>query len=87
MKQVLVRSARLHGNISEMLPADVLSEAVDKLRVAIHGRAGVQEVERKDTMPMLAVAGQPIVNFEAGNPAIPKQYPGSRSSLFRMING
>jgi len=85
MRQVFVKEKRANGN-SELFAAEVLSESLGKLRVVIQGRTGIKEVDAADTVPMAAVAGQPITNFQSGSPMIPKQYPG-RGSLFHMING
>jgi hypothetical protein len=83
MKQVFVRVGRLHGNIKEMRPADVLGElGGGRMRVQVRGEQRPREVHASETVSMQQVVGQPML--DANVSAVPKSYPG-RSSLFGMI--
>ena len=83
MRQVFIRDKQLHGNVSTLICADVISDNRDVLRVQVPGEHRVREVRLQDTISMASVAGQPIVG-PGQNPVAQKQYPG-RNSLFGQL--
>jgi len=57
MKDVFIRRKHLHGNLSELLRCQVLSENGDKLRVKPEGSMAPIEINRSEVMPANKMTG------------------------------
>lgn len=81
MKRVFIRRPQLHGNLSKLVPADVISEKEGMLRVKIEGERVVTEVKAADTLPATAL------NQRDRNQIILKRHPESLSSMHNLYGG
>ena len=55
MKQALLRQRRLHGNVNEMVPVDVLAETQTTVRIQVKGEMHTREVNKSEVIPVTAV--------------------------------
>lgn len=82
MEQVMVRRQQLHGNLTTLALAHVLSETGDAYRVRINGQATVVEVKKSDVLPVQAVHGQARISPQT---LLPTKSLGASHSLSRNI--
>lgn len=83
MKTVIIRRQQLHGNISQLIKASVLSETKDELRVILEGSNRPIVVKASECVDAPGTFG----TMQAMNRGVivQKALPDSPSCLSRMI--
>lgn len=82
MEQVMVRRQQLHGNQTNLVLANVLSEDGDTYRVKINGQATPVEVKKSDVLPVQTVHGQARVSPQT---LLPTKSTGASYSLSQRL--
>ena len=82
MKEVLIRKQMLHGNVSNLTRAQVLSEKDGVLRVKVEGERLPRDVKAAETIP-----ADRVFDTRDKVTVIAKSYPDSLYSLHSRLNG
>jgi len=81
-RTVLIRKFQLHGNLTRMVRATVLSEKAGILRVVPEGQGTPIEVKASDTMDAATTFGTRL-GMQHGI-VVQKAYPDSPNSMMRI---
>jgi len=80
MKEIYIKRKRLHGNISELVRCQVLSQTGDMLRVVPEGSQKPVEVKASETVPMNKMSG-----LKDNVTLVPKQYPTASGAMHNRL--